>query len=478
MRLSLAFACLGLAAACSIARRSPPRAEFLLSAGDSTFWISTRGDTTSVRGAPMLLVRYEGRIYELYTADDDFSYDDALLLGARLYRRDIASGDSAMLMADTTVPRLAASYARAHPGERPLEPHEDGEANPSTTATADLEVLDVHGPYVSYEYHVDVELPRQRPWHSTRRGVLDLRSGAPIAVADLFGASAAHRVDSTARHDYETARDSIFAARAMMNEAGRRAAEALSRLQFDARSFTLTSTSDGAPAVEFSVPGEGAGAAGDLIELDPVPTPPAAWWAGIRPTLPAVETASRDRWNAAGYDVIARYDSSGDTARVTLADPAHHEWPLLTVLAPLQRITFLDRPPIDSGQRTALLRAFNSAAAYDERTSIASAVHARPRLRFTTNASSQDCQREPARNVRAHDARTCQQHGSRVRRRNLVDDGQDGGDRGLSPQPRERRHGVDRSRRLSRADSPRRSRDHEGERQLRWPVVDGSGRAR
>jgi hypothetical protein len=413
MRLSLALACVTIVGACSLARREPPRAEFLLSTIDSTFWISTRGDSTIVRAAPMLIARYGGRTYELYTADDDFSYDDALLVGARLYRRDLVSGDSAMLMADTTVPRIAAAYARTHPGERPLDPNEDGEANPSTSATADVEVLDVHGPFVSYEYHVDIALPRQRAWHSTRRGVLDLRSGAAVGVADLFGADAARRVDSTARHDYENARDSIIAAHAT-SESSRRAAAILGRLHFDERSFSLTSTNDGAPAVEFAVPGDGPGAAGDLIELGPVRVPVAPWWADVRPTLPVVETAARDRWDAGTYQVVARYDSTGDTAHVSLADPGHHEWPLLTTLAPLQHIAFLDRPPIDSVQRRALIRAFNSAAGYDQRTSIASTddiAHtdrAISRIRFTAYASRQDCRREPPRILRAHDARACQ----------------------------------------------------------------------
>ena len=37
---------------------------------------------THVRGAPILLAHYDGRWYELYTTDDDFSYDDALLLAS------------------------------------------------------------------------------------------------------------------------------------------------------------------------------------------------------------------------------------------------------------------------------------------------------------------------------------------------------------------------------------------------------------
>src|SRR5947208_1365675 len=98
-----ASARLALAAAAAIAgcvgsmdRRSPPPAEFLLSAEDSSFWITAGPEGVHVRGSPILLARYDGRFYEVYSADDDYSFENALLVGTRLYRRDILSGDSAL----------------------------------------------------------------------------------------------------------------------------------------------------------------------------------------------------------------------------------------------------------------------------------------------------------------------------------------------------------------------------------------------
>src|SRR4051812_484793 len=149
----------------------PPRAEFLISNDDSSFWVATTSGHVRVRGAPLTLARYDNRFYELYTADDDRSYADALFVGERLYRRDIMTGDSTMVFSDTTVSHVADIYARTHPDERPLGPDEEGEANPATSATAELDILDVFGAFLSYEYHVDIELPRRTPWHSTRRGV-------------------------------------------------------------------------------------------------------------------------------------------------------------------------------------------------------------------------------------------------------------------------------------------------------------------
>ena len=100
------------------ASASPPTAEFLVSTADSTFWVSAGAGGVRVRGEPLTLAHVDGRYYELYTADDDYSYPDALLLGARLYRRDLRSGDSAVVFVDTIVPRVAAAYARAHPDEQ------------------------------------------------------------------------------------------------------------------------------------------------------------------------------------------------------------------------------------------------------------------------------------------------------------------------------------------------------------------------
>jgi hypothetical protein len=488
MRLSAA--CLAVLMACLVACQGsrstspPPRAEFLLSSADSTFWVSTIGGETRVRGAPLMLARYDGRFYELYTADDDYSYNDALLVGQHLYRRDIASGDSTLLFADTAVARVAAAYARAHPGEQPLDPDEEGEANPSTTATAEVDVLGIFGPYVSFEYHVDYDLPRHTAWHATRRGVIDLRTSKEMRLEDLFGEATGRRLESDGRRRYEATRDSILSAAPSLRGDDRRAADALLRLRFDERSFTLSEL-DGEPAVAFDVPGQGEGPAGRVVELDAVKVSETPWWHDIRSTFPLESDDGSDVWTGAGYRVFARYDTSGESARLTLADSLRKEWPLGAALAPLERITWIDRPAITTAERNALVHAFNSAASYDETSRVAARpVSADTRFQLTqlthtpAHATNQDRSRKPARNVRAHDARAREQHGTRVRRRHSFDDGQDRGDRRVSSQSRVGGYRVDRPRGLSRADSSRRSRRHEGERQLRWAVINGSRRPR
>jgi hypothetical protein len=68
-----------------------------------------------VRGAPLELARVDGRFYELYVVDDDRSYEEAVFVGQRIFRRDLITGDSLLVYEDTIVPRLAARYARLHP---------------------------------------------------------------------------------------------------------------------------------------------------------------------------------------------------------------------------------------------------------------------------------------------------------------------------------------------------------------------------
>lgn len=496
-----------IVAACSAPTREksstpPPRAEFLLSSADSAFWVSTTGGRVSVRGVPLVVARYAGQWYELFATDDDYSFEDALLLGERLYRRSLASGDSTAVLADTIVPRMARMYANAHPGERPLEADEDVRADPSASATAELDILDVLGPYLSYEYHVDVDFPGSEPWHTTRRGVIDLRSGSGQRVRDVFGDSAGTRITREGRTAFGLVRDSLIRAERRMTDTRRRAAVAIASAQLDDRSFSL-SDMDGSPTVTFTIPGRGEGRVGDGVELDPITASRAPWWTEVRDGRPSTDNDGTDRWTHPGYTVIARYDSSGEVASVSLSDSTHREWPLTSITAPIHRIDWLDRPAISAAERRELMEAFNAAALYDEgarvavwpsRRNLAVVPHSgasRLRSEFWTTdillASAhaprpplrvQDRPRKPARDIRAHDARTRQQHGPRVRWRDPRDDGQVRGDRRVSTQPRQRGHGIDRPRRLSRTDSPRRPGRHEGEHQLRRQDVDGSWRPR
>jgi hypothetical protein len=457
----------------SALRNPPPRAEFLVVGSDSTYWISTMEGRPEVRGEPLVLARFGGRWYEVYSADDDKSYNDALLVGQFLYRRDLRTGDSALVFADTAVPRMAEAYARAHPDEKPLTADEDGEPDPSQQATAELDILDVFGPFLSYEYRLDVSTRGGSSWRATHRGVLDLRSGKPSGVRDLFGAANGDRLIATGRHQFEIMRDSVSRVAFSLGPDERRAAAALAQQKFDDHSFSIT-TLAGRAAIAFHVPGRGDGPEGNGLELEPLPVDSVAWSLDSASARARTDSTGSEYWDAARYRVIARYDTTGDVARLSIADSAMREWPLASVGAPVHRVDWLDRPPISASDRQALVRAFNAASMYGEPPHVA--MLGRWNLQLARHDSVQSRPRKPARIVRAHAAPARQQYGPRVRRRDSFDDGQDGGDRRVQAQPGAGGHGVDRPRRLSRANSSRRSLGHESQRQLGGAHLDGGRR--
>ena len=375
-RHSLLLALLAVGAcrdASSPAPPPPPAAEFVLSAGDSSFWVTSAGGKIRMRGAPLELATAGGRFYELYVADDDRSYQDAILVGQKVYRRDLVTGDSLLLYQDAVVPRMARLYARLHPDDEPLRPDDDPSEEPLWTATSTLALDEVAGPFVSYSLHTDVEREDAPLWHTSRRGVLDIRTGRPATLAAVTG---------TAQADVERARTRVLrstldSVRASRDERGERAAAMLSYYRLDPASFSVT-TIDGAPAVAYAVPGAGGGDAGHLLALAPIPIGEPAWWTEAAATLP-VSSADGGRavWRHGSYEVVVRYDSIDGAGQLALRDSTSREWSLGRIPAPARRILWLDRPPLDSVARRALDRAFQESSLYDETVRTA-AWHRRP----------------------------------------------------------------------------------------------------
>src|SRR5688500_7486280 len=116
-----------------------PIAEFLIAAGDSTFWVKSEGGRVQVRGAPLQLASVDGRFVELYIVDDDRSDCDAILVGQRIYRRDLVTNDSVLVFRDTIVAAIAERYAELNPEERPLGPDDAAAERPETIATVEVE---------------------------------------------------------------------------------------------------------------------------------------------------------------------------------------------------------------------------------------------------------------------------------------------------------------------------------------------------
>ena len=372
LRRLLALSLLLAGAACSRGGGSPLPAEFLIAAGDSTYWLLSAREGVRLRGSPIFLARFDDRFYEVYVADDDRSYRNAVIIGQRLYRRDLLTGDSVLVYEDRIISDIALRYARAHPDERPLAPEDDAAEEPETIATAELELLDLHGPYLSYEAHTDIDIFGEEDAHSVRRGVLDLRSGQPASLRSLFGKEVGDLLLRRGRGAFAAALDSVLAAR---GEPARRAARWIGEFEFDGTSFVLANAGR-SPRVAFLVPGQRQRAGGLALPLPPLAVEPPSWWRDIEPTLPRAEGVDTDRWDHERYVVRARYSPGGDSVSLVLADTGRREWEAGVVAAPAHRIFWLDAPPIDSMQRRALARAFDEAALYSDDARVASAQRA------------------------------------------------------------------------------------------------------
>lgn len=378
-RVALALGLLGSAAAgCRHAESSasapPPAADFVLASGDSSFWVTSDSGTVRLRGAPLQLARIGSRFYELYVTDDDRSYQDAILIGQRVYRRDLVSGDSLLVYQDTLVPRLARLYSRLHPGDQPLRPSEEPSSEPRWTATSTLDLGEIAGPFLSYSLHTDVERDDAPLWHTSRRGVLDIRTGGSATLASVAG---------RARAQVERRRDDVFrrtldSMRVRRDERSEHAAAMLPFYRLDPASFSLT-TLDGVPAVAYALPGAGDGNAGHVLALAPIPIGEPEWWTDASNGLP-VSSASgmRDVWRHRGYEVVVHYDSLSGAGRLAIRDSTSREWSLGRVPAPATRILWLDHPPIDAVTRRALERAFEQSSLYDDAVRTASLRSASP----------------------------------------------------------------------------------------------------
>ncbi len=391
----LISALVSLAACATSTTAATPPADALVITADSSYWVTSDAKGLRMRGEPILIARLDGRFRELYVADDDRSFYNAVFVGQRLFMRDLVRGDSAELMADSVVPRLAREYAAAHPREELLGMNEEGSAKPGTTATADLEILDVHPPYLSYEYHSDVDVTASRGGidrHASRRGVLDLRTGKAASVETLFGREAADRAVAAAAAEWDTARDSILARH---DANGERAQRMLGSLAFDATSFSLDAR-EREPEVVFAVPALSQRASTPPLALTarPVPAPP--WWGAQRNDLPAGLDSARS-WVHGTVELVARATGDEGRARLILRDANRREWALGSVTAPVQRVLWLDAS-VSAEERRALHRAFNESAQGSEETRIAAGARrsspfmlvrrspSRPKLRAHTSS--------------------------------------------------------------------------------------------
>lgn len=339
-----------------------PTAEFIVAAGDSSYWVRAEGSRVTVRGSPMVLARLDGRFRELYVVDEDRSFENALFVGQRLYQRDLVSGDSTEVFRDTLVTSLAERYERRNPEARQLAPDEDTAEEPSTQATAEVSVLSVHGPFLSLEYHADTSGVGDETWHMTRHAVVDLRTGKQVTLTDVLGATDADAMLERGRLLYRETVDSI---RRDRRPEARRAAQSLGRFRFDPTSFSLTAP-NGTLMIAFSAPGSGSGGEGFVLPMRPLPVNEPAWWQDAKSAIPTSTREREEIWSRGAYTVKAAYDSTARPVMMTIADSTGKEFPVGGVSAPVHRIYWLDVPEMTRAERAALQRAFEEAAKYDD----------------------------------------------------------------------------------------------------------------
>jgi hypothetical protein len=367
-RLTVRALCTVVCALCACDKPAPrPDREFLLVTADSTFWVTASGSEMKARGVPMLVARIDGRFTELYVTDDDRSYYDAVFIGHRLFARDLQRGDSLELHRDTLVSRLAAEYAKAHPGDQPLSPDEPENDNASIRATSDIEILGIHGAYLSYEHHTDVDTRDENSSdhrHQYRRGVLDARTGKPALLAQLFGEDAATAAAGDAQREWSAAKDSLIA-RAGTGAA--RARRAISDFSFDRESFAIGSDGQSA-TVRFAPPARGTNPDIEPIELQSKRVASPAWWAEAAAELP-LAPGDTGRWAHGGDTLVVGLASGPRAWTVTLKSGASSHF-AARVSSAVERVIWLDSTVSDA-DRAALVRAFDEAGSYDGQRQVA-----------------------------------------------------------------------------------------------------------
>lgn len=349
------------------AKSGPPPAEFLFAAGDSTYWVRSADDGLRLRSAPILLTQIEGAFYEVFIAEDGVDFEDAAFSVARIYARNVTRKDSVALFDDGTVMREATAWRLRHPGETPLDAeNEQLPDDPNTVVSEEIEILDVHGPWVTFNHLLDIDVADRDPHrHAGRRYVVDVRTGKRASLATLFGDTEARRLIAAARASFKQLTDSI---RAAGDDRAEMARETLDSFRFDSTSFGLTDIAR-EPAVAFMVPGNGIDGEALALNLPPIAVKSPDWWKSVRSTL---AEWSRDssvvRWTRKGYDVIARPASEGEALALALAPSpigAGKEWPVATVPAPAYQLIPLDAPVVSKPMRDALARAFDASSALD-----------------------------------------------------------------------------------------------------------------
>jgi hypothetical protein len=188
-RIALLLALL-LTSACALPTPPPPKAEFIVSSGDATYWVQSGRSGFRIRRSPLILARASGRYYELYVEEVDSAFADAVFTGERVFRRDIATGDSAMIFEDTAVVRRAATFHAKHPRDPALDPDNDPPGEPAYSVDGETDILNVLGPYVALQHRLYID-GGEASVEDTVETLVDLRSGKGTDIVHVAADSSA-----------------------------------------------------------------------------------------------------------------------------------------------------------------------------------------------------------------------------------------------------------------------------------------------
>lgn len=346
-----------------------PAAEFLVVSDDSTAWVRASDDSVEVLRAPMLVASLAGRLVELYVAEESIDFEQASFLVTRVFRRDLVSGDSTLVFADSTVLREAMAWVKAHPDAERLDADEET-AEDVRAVESSITPLDVVGPTLGLEVHIDRTIG-ELGTHDTYRATIDLATARRLTLADVAPGRASADVMVAAHQRVGRA---IALASKREGDVGRAAGRAIGALLLDSLSFSLVAHGDSL-AAQFLLHDE------QLIDeahdahrfaLEPVTLPAPAWWTRARLALPQLGPDSAQQF-VLGALRLAVHSDSQDVALVT-AETRGGPQPVLRMRGPVRRVIAVgDSLVAPAGQwRRALERAFTESGYYSDEVRAAS----------------------------------------------------------------------------------------------------------
>lgn len=370
-------------AACSPAPRASarPAAEFLLVSDDSTAWVRSSADTVVVQRAPLLIATLADRLIEIYLAEEAIDFEEASFLVSRVFRRDLVSGDSTLVFADSTVLRDVMQFVKTHPDAERLD---EDEASREATRTVESGVtpLAVIGNTIGLEVHVDRTVG-ELGTHDTYRATIDLLTGRRLALAGVIGVKGAGNTMVAARQRFSAA---IALAARREGPVGKEASKALAALILDSLSFSLTREGDSLAAVFLAHDEQVIDEVRDThrFSLEPIALASPTWWRDARAPLPEQRPDSSSRFALGAIYLEVRYDGE-EVGSISTRTPSATR-PVTRMRGPVRWVIALGDSVKPHGQwRRALERAFAESGYYSDEVR---AVSRRGRSRANTNRLS------------------------------------------------------------------------------------------